>query len=214
MSSITEDSSGTYPAKINSELNLSSPPYVFNLVSFYTFFKETEVEIYDVFFLEDGRFVISWSNDSSDVNDKNVFKVYDPSNNFHVDITVTLPDDEIIMNIINVDKNTLIVSSIISKKSEASSEPIKYTLFYKVIKLSKDTYTMNSYKIQENVIGNNLHYLTMALKDKKFASINDNSMINIWSAEEPFNTTPITTIELQNEKIISSYYNKNNRCQI
>ena len=208
MSSITEDSSGTYPAKINSELNLSSPPYVFNLVSFYTFFKETEVEIYDVFFLEDGRFVISWSNDSSDVNDKNVFKVYDPSNNFHVDITVTLPDDEIIMNIINVDKNTLIVSSIIPKKSEVSSEPIKYTLFYKVIKLSKDTYTMNSYKIQENVIRDNVHYFTMALKDKKFASMNDNSMINIWSAEEPFNTTPITTIELQNEKIISSYYNK------
>ena len=67
---------------------------------------------------------------------------------------------------------------------------------------------MNSYKIQENVIKDNLHYFIMALKDKKFASINDNSMINIWSAEEPFNTTPITTIELQNEKIISSYYNK------
>ena len=109
MSSITLDSSGTFEAKINPELNLSAPPYVFNLVSFFTLVKKN-TKIQNLVFLEDGRFVISWSNDSSDVNDKNVFKVYDPSNNFHVDITVTFPDEEYIVNIINVDSNTLIVS--------------------------------------------------------------------------------------------------------
>ena len=73
---------------------------------------------------------------------------------------------------------------------------------------SKIDYFLTGSTFAENVIRDNVHYFIMPLKDKKFASINDNSMINIWSAEEPFNTTPITTIELQNEKIISSYYNK------
>ena len=210
MSSITLDTSGTFEAKINPELNLSAPPYVFNLVSFFTLFKK-KTKISNLLFLKDGRFVVGCDNlVEYEIKDKNEIKVYDPSNNFHVDITVTFPDKEIIINIINVDSNTIIVSTFIKKEKKSFSEPSKYTLCYKVIKLSKDTYTMNSYTIQEDVVEPDIHYYLEAIKDKKFISLSPNGKINIWSAEEPLKTTPIATIDIQEEEYTTSYNNKRN----
>ena len=215
MSSITLDSSGTFEAKINPELNLSAPPYVFNLVSFFTLVKEN-TKIQNLVFLEDGRFVVSWKKwdiyNDYELKDKNEFRVYDPSNNFHVDITVTFPDEEYMVNIINVDSNTLIVSTFIETQKESNSDLTKFTLYYKVIKLSKDTYTMNSYTIQENVIEDNLHYYLNKINNKKaFASLSPGGMINIWSAEEPLKTTPIETIDFKEGNYSKCYNQKGNR---
>ena len=135
--------------------------------------------------------------------DKNEFKVIDPSNNFHIDITVTFPDTEYIMDIIVLDNGSLIVSTY--DYFEKTGGPTK--LFYKVVKLSKDSYTMNSYMVQEGGNDDSNQLYLYAIQDNKFASISLLGNPHIWNGE-PFSATPLKVIEEKTKEMIMFKYSR------
>ena len=190
-------------SKLDTRFNSAYPgsyALTFEQKTSFTFNDDKRINLFK--YLKDGRIAITWD----DYEEQTELEIYDPTNNFHLDMKIPFEQSEAIWNMVELDNGTLIIFAAIP----LDEYQMNLKVMYKMINLNKDSFTMNSYVIQEETTQMEIQSFLYPIQGSIFVSFCQKGELNIWNGVLPFNTTPIKKIIYAHPLFKALYCKKGN----